>query len=384
MKKMPKIGVCNPRLENKGGGEKWVLKMAKHYNATVYCKYYDPKTTFQGFEDVDVRVLKNPLDFVFSWLPRIIRMNVTAALSFALFKKPKDIDVLVCSSSPSEFIAVRNRGVIWYCHSPGRLAFDAYAEKLSKVSLFEKPFYIVPIAVFRVLDKIVSKRIGKIFANSRNIQDRIRKYLSLESEVLYSGVEDKEFKFRKYSKFFFYPSRITPFKRFEIAIEAFKIFKARNPGSPYQLKIAGFLEKNSKEDVEYSKKIEKMIEGVGELIVNPPEKLYKRLYGDCCCVIFTPKNEDFGLIPIEAASAKKACIGIKEGGLLETIIEGKTGFLVETPEEMAEKIELMTKKPHLFASMGKKARENYIKKFTWKAYFSRFDKEIKNAMQQKQ
>ena len=376
MKKLPSVCICHPRLEGKGGAEKWALRMAQHYGAAVYCTAYDKDRTFSEFKKIRVNVISNPLGFLFAWMPKKVRENISFTLSFMLFAKPPGVDVVLCSSAPSEFASFRNSRAVWYCHSPSRLAYDAYDDKVSKAGAIEKPLYALPIAVFRLLDRMAAGRAAKIFANSRNVQGRITKYLGAESEVLYQGVNAGEFRFRGISDFFFYPSRIAPYKRFEFAIEAFRIFKGKNPASRHSLKIVGFLDRKNREDVQYCRKITSLMGGLGEVVANPSDAAFRNSYGDCCCALYTPKEEDFGLVPLEAAAAGKACIGVNEGGLRETIIDGKTGFLVENQEQMAGKIELMAKHPGLFIVMGKNARRDYEKRFRWERYFSRLDKEL--------
>jgi len=378
------VCICHPRLEGKGGAEKWVLRMAQQYGANVYCTSYDKDRTFSGFKSINVAVIKNPLARFISILPKKVSENISFTLLFLLFKKPPGTDAILCCTSPAEFVSIRNDCVVWYCQSPSRLAYDAYSDKMSDIPLLKRPLYSVPIAIFRLLDRLAAKKAAKIFANSKNVQKRIEKYLGAESEVLYQGVDAEEFRFRKMSGFFLYPSRIAPYKRFEFAIEAFRIFKSRNPGSPYSLKIAGFLNGKSQEDLRYCRKISLLMEGLGEIVANPSDEAFRDLYGDCCCAIYSPKDEDFGLVPLEAAAAKKACIGVDEGGLRETIVDGKTGFLASSPEKMAEKIELMAKKPELFSSMGANARKNYEKRFMWKGYFSRLDSELLRLSEKKQ
>jgi glycosyltransferase involved in cell wall biosynthesis len=55
------------------------------------------------------------------------------------------------------------------------------------------------------------------------------------------------------------------------------------------------------------------------------------LYSRCKAAIQTAIDEDFGIIPVEAMASGKPCIAVNEGGFRETIINGKTGILVNTP-----------------------------------------------------
>jgi glycosyltransferase involved in cell wall biosynthesis len=45
-------------------------------------------------------------------------------------------------------------------------------------------------------------------------------------------------------------------------------------------------------------------------------------------VIYIPENEDFGMIPLEAMSCGVPVIGVNDGGLKETIIHERTGWLL--------------------------------------------------------
>ena len=53
-----------------------------------------------------------------------------------------------------------------------------------------------------------------------------------------------------------------------------------------------------------------------------------------------PAEEDFGLVPLEAAAAGRATIAYAAGGALETIVDGRTGafFREPDPRSLAEAI----------------------------------------------
>lgn len=65
------------------------------------------------------------------------------------------------------------------------------------------------------------------------------------------------------------------------------------------------------------------------------EEKLGELYRNCAAIIF-PGEEDFGLVPLEAANYGKPVIAYKGGGVLETVIEGKTGafFYPQTVEAL--------------------------------------------------
>jgi len=53
------------------------------------------------------------------------------------------------------------------------------------------------------------------------------------------------------------------------------------------------------------------------------------LYAQCKGLICTAMDEDFGLTPVEAMASGKPVVAVKEGGFLETVVDGVTGRLVE-------------------------------------------------------
>ena len=69
------------------------------------------------------------------------------------------------------------------------------------------------------------------------------------------------------------------------------------------------------------------------------------LIGRCLATIYIPKDEDFGISPIESMAAGKPVIGVSEGGLLETIISGETGILLPsnpTEEDLIKAVQFLT------------------------------------------
>ena len=45
------------------------------------------------------------------------------------------------------------------------------------------------------------------------------------------------------------------------------------------------------------------------------------------CLLYTPKNEHFGIVPIEAGACGVPVLAVNSGGPTETVLEGETGYL---------------------------------------------------------
>jgi len=76
--------------------------------------------------------------------------------------------------------------------------------------------------------------------------------------------------------------------------------------------------------------------------------------------------EPLGIAPLEAMACGLPVVAVKEGGVRETVLEGKTGFLTQRdPREFAEKVQLLLEDPDLRKRYGEQGRQ-YVETFwTW-------------------
>lgn len=88
--------------------------------------------------------------------------------------------------------------------------------------------------------------------------------------------------------------------------------------------------------------------------------------------VFLTKREGFGNVAIEAALTKTPVIAARVTGAKDTIVDGKTGFLVdpENTQDILEKLELLILAPELRRKMGEQgekwAIENFNNEMLWK------------------
>jgi glycosyltransferase involved in cell wall biosynthesis len=362
-----KIALVHPYINDFGGAVYVVGRIAQYFDADVYCVKYEKEKTFKIFEDINVNILPVRIPIVRGRLTSGISAGISCYLS-----KIDGYDIINAHGTPSEWIRNRNSPVVWYCHSPNREAFDLYIWRMRRRKTFQKVAFWLAISAFKIIEYSIVPKIEYIVANSKNTQNRIRKYLNRESEVLYPIFEQKRFEAGSYEKYFFYPSRIAPEKRFEYAIEAFKKFKRERKG--WKLIIAGYVSER-KEHQEYYNKLLTMCDEDIKILPNVSEDKMKELYENAYCILFTPIDEDFGMVPLEGFMARKPCIAVNEGGPRETIENGKDGFLVNSIDEMAEKMVYLADRPEVVEEMGKKGKEKLKGKFSEKRFFSRL-KEI--------
>jgi len=107
-------------------------------------------------------------------------------------------------------------------------------------------------------------------------------------------------------------------KRIDLAIKACNQLKL--PLKVYGKMFAGYGE-------ELKKIAGPTIEFLGEV----SDQRLAQLYAGCQAFIFPAEEEDFGIVPVEALSFGKPVIALRQGGVVESVVEGKTGEFFDEP-----------------------------------------------------
>lgn len=318
-----KVALVYDRVNKWGGAERLLLVLHELFpEAPLYTSVYDPKKA--PWADVFTTKSSFLQNFPFA-SSRHELFVILMPLAFESFSFDEyDLVISVTSEAAKGIIAKPKTLHICYCLTPTRYLWSGY-EDYFRNGLFRKisqPF----VSYLRVWDKIAAQRPDAYIAISKEVQGRIKKYYGRESEVVYPPVEtafsslassvqlrNKKLNANKLdakrSSYFLIVSRLVPYKRIDIAIQAFN--ELRLP-----LKIAGV---GSEEQ-----SLKRMAGPTIEFLGNLTDAQLVSYYMDCRALIF-PGYEDLGLATIEAQSFGKPIIAYGTGGALETIIEGKTG-----------------------------------------------------------
>ena len=217
----------------------------------------------------------------------------------------------------------------------------------------------------KLIEKRIINKIERVFSVSEFIRKKLLEYYGKDSEVLYPGCDVDNYYSKKYEPYFLYHSSIHPRKRFEFAIDAMHIVRKKYPD--FKLKISGF-----PADRGYITELGRKLGDAGEIIENPSDKEMYALFANSYAGLYSPMIEDFGIVPTEYMAASKAVVAINEGGPKETVVNGKTGYLVNSPQEMAKRMIQLIEEPQLAKKMGKKGREMAVEKYSWDSFLKRF------------
>jgi glycosyltransferase involved in cell wall biosynthesis len=243
----------------------------------------------------------------------------------------KEYDLVISSSSAFAKGAIKGAHAlhVCYCYTPMRFVWD-YKHYVENENLNTLTRVILPFAIagLKRWDLKTRRRPDYYIAISTVVRNRIKKIYDTDAEVIFPPVDVKKYEPREHEQnFYLIVSRLNPYKKIELAVEAFNIL-----GLPLRIIGSGPFLKTLKELARPN------IFLLGRL----DDKEVAEYYASCKALIF-PGEEDFGIVPLEANAAGRPVIAFHGGGVLDTIIEGLNGifFYKSTVESLIEAIKSM-------------------------------------------
>ncbi|MFA4952606.1 MAG: glycosyltransferase [Candidatus Pacearchaeota archaeon] len=353
-----RIAIFEPSRKFVGGGQKVIAKIAEYLS-----KENDVELFTQRYPQEDLDFGKTKITLIKP------KTSFLAPIAF-LLKKVRGFDIVILGGFPANLGSIRNKNCVTICYSPTRVFYDLRDHLIRNSNSIDKLKIIIKNIFLKKIDFLASQKTKKIFAISKTSQKRIKKYYKRDSMIIYPGVDIKKFKTGKYGNYILSVARLVSAKRVDVLVKSMDYIKNKK----IKMYIVG--DGREKENI---KKLASRNSNI-KLIDYANDSELIELYSNCLAVAYIPINEDFGLVPVEAGASGRATIGADEGGLRETIINGKTGFLIKkvTPKNIAEKIDYFINNRNFAKKMGENARE-HIKKFDWKIILEEFDKNLRRV-----
>ncbi|MFZ5562846.1 MAG: glycosyltransferase, partial [Thermodesulfobacteriota bacterium] len=351
---------------------------------TIYTGHYDRENTFPEFGRLHV-IEAGRLS---------VRRDMASVLGVALAIMCRKLDLkghdalVVWCDGMGDLITFRNRDlpVFNICSTPLRAVYDpAYVRQALKergplARLAFRAFQLV----FDRFDRLAWQRYRGVVATSAEVKNRIVKGGLYKDgpglRLFYPGVDWGAFAGEKtYDPFLLVPGRIMWTKNIELAIGAF--LKAGMP-RPWRLVIAGFLDEKSRGYLEKLKALARGSERVA-FEVSPSDEKMMDLYRRASAVLFPPLNEDWGIVPIEAMASSKPVIANAAGGPGESVIHGKTGWLLDPDvQQWAGTLARLPDSGDLIRTMGENARE-HARRYDWSRFAEGVDGSLETWMKER-
>jgi len=330
-----RVALVHDFLSQYGGAERVLEVICEIFpEAPIYTLLYDKEKMRGKFKNkiIHTSFLQKLPKFIRKRPKWLLLLLPTAPETFDL----RDYDLVVSSSGAwSKGIVTRLNVIhISYIHSPMRFVWDANEEYLRQQEKSETISFFARMLsnYIRIWDKAASDRPDHLIANSKYTQQRIKKYYTRESKIIYPPVSLREQAHLRnvaggsasenHEKYFLVVSRLSPYKKIDAIVEAFN--KLELP-----LIIIG--------EGQHEKHLRSMAKKNVKILGWLPDDELKKYYSGARAFVFAGVD-DFGIAPVEAMSFGVPVLAIRKGGVKETVIEGKTGefFDAAIPEVIVD------------------------------------------------
>jgi glycosyltransferase involved in cell wall biosynthesis len=302
-----KVAITHDYLVQYGGAERVVEVLHDIWpDAPVFTSIYDVDVMPDSFRSMDVRT---------SFLQNVPGLAGHSKLGLPAYPKAfasfdlREYDVVVSSSSGWAHgvrTALDALHVV-YCHNPARWLYrpESYlaGERVAAAPL---------LPVLKRWDRRAARRANRYVANSETTRRRSFAAYGRPAVVVHPPVSTGRFEVGEPDDFYLCASRLTGYKRIDLAIEA-----CHDLGVP--LLVAG--------DGPARSRLERSAEGhdvdfLGRVSDRELASLLAR-----CRALIVPAEEDFCITAVEAMAAGRPVVGYARGGLVETVLPDRTGVL---------------------------------------------------------
>ncbi|KAJ1984601.1 Alpha-1,3-mannosyltransferase-like protein [Dimargaris verticillata] len=418
----PDLGIGKWTLASRGAERLVVdaavgLQTAGH-EVTVYTSHHDTSHCFRETRDgtLNVQVLGNTI------VPRTLggRFHILCAILRGwhlvlqlLLHHHHAYDVIVCDALSAYIPPLRlmhQPRILFYCHFP-----DKYLAKPSPH--FLRKCYRVP---FDALEEWATGLADCVVVNSKftaSIFQKAFSSIAREPAVLYPGIHLPSYdqavdasdpavvKLHTDHPFLLSINRFERKKAIGLAILTLARLRVLMPSTFLQLFVTGGYDSRVKENVAYLAELRALCdqldlesltvwanESTDPSLLNSARVVFVPSFSEnqrsyllrhAKCLLYTPSNEHFGIVPVEAMYARVPVIAVNSGGPMETIVDGATGFLCEpNPDTFAMPVyDLLMGKVDR-AELGANGRDRVQTHFSMDAFMATLNTLVAELAQQ--
>lgn len=295
----------------------------------------------------------------FKWYPpaEIMRSALAWRMLDLSEANGKPVDLVIGMKFPAYLVA-HERKVLWVMHQY-RAAYNLWGTSFDDLSTHPDGAQVREW--IRQADNRLIPEAKRVFANSRTVADRLRRYNGIESQPLYHPPPRADsLHCGEQGDYIFYPSRLEPQKRQNLLIEA-----AQYLSKPVKIVLAG----GSGDPKAYESLIKKY--GVADRVclrgfVSESEMI--ELYANALGVCYLPFDEDYGYVTLEGMlSGKPVVVASDGGGATEFIEHEREGLIVKPePRAIAEALDSLHTNRSRAQAMGERGQEKLkTMKLSW-------------------
>ncbi|HEY0416557.1 MAG TPA: glycosyltransferase family 4 protein [Gaiellaceae bacterium] len=229
------------------------------------------------------------------------------------------VDRVIATKFPAYCVRHPNK-VAWVLHQ-FRQAYDYDRTDLGQFG--ESPADRATVRAIQRLDAVALGEARSVFATSRNVADRLRRFNGIEADVLPHPPQALPYRDAEPEGFVLSVNRLDRAKRIDLLIEAAK----REPSLRAVITGEG-------PDRDRLERLASGLNGQVRFVGRVGADELADLYARSLAVFYAPVDEDFGMVPYEAfLSGKPVVTATDSGGPLEVVRDRETGVVVAPDAE---------------------------------------------------
>jgi glycosyltransferase involved in cell wall biosynthesis len=204
----------------------------------------------------------------------------------------------------------------------------------------------------------------RLLANSCFTQEHMKRMFGVDTPVCYLGVDSESFHPMPNTgkeDFVVSVGELTPRKGFDFVVEGLgRISLDKRPKLRLVCNTVNSSEREYVEGLASQHAVDLQV--LTDLNTSELALQYNR----ALLCVYAPVLEPFGLVPLEAMACGTPVVGVREGGVAESVIHGHTGLLVERdPAQFAAAVQHLLSNPALASEYGRNGREHVLRNWTW-------------------
>jgi glycosyltransferase involved in cell wall biosynthesis len=314
---LSKIALVHDYFIQMGGAERVAAAMHDSFpTAPMYTTVALPHRLPKGLRGADIRTS------AMQWLPGMEQRFRQYFMLYPFAVEHFDLSEfdLIFSSSSGYAKGVRRRSNavhVCYCHTPMRWVWR-YEDYVARENFGRVKKSLLPLSMWglKKWDLRAARQPNYYIANSQLVAQRIKQVYGRDSIVIPPPIEVDRFRMSsQVDDYYLVLSRLVPYKRIDLAIEACKRLGRK-------LVIIG--------DGPDRERLEKLAGPDTKFLGRQSDSRVNHYASRCRALLFTGE-EDFGMVPLEVNAAGRPVIAYRGGGAIETVVDGLTGVFFDKP-----------------------------------------------------
>ena len=313
-----KVVIVHDYVTQRGGAERVVLELLSSFSeARLVTSALEPSTTYPEFAQFEIETL---------WLNKVrpLRRDPRRAFPFlaSAFRRHvvKDADLVIASSSGWAHRVQTSAPKIVYCHNPARWLYQP-DDYLHRWSPRLREVFVANTHRLRHTDSLAATSASAYLVNSRAVASRVHDVYGIDAAVVppARGVSPDGAQHAVHGVergYLLTIGRTRGYKHTEAVCEAVKLMPDE------RLVVVGGLSEHLPQHDRIT------------VLPRVTDEQLRWLYANADGLVAV-SYEDFGLTPVEAQAFGVPSVVLRDGGYLDSTVEGVTGVFVDQPTPSA-------------------------------------------------